>query len=270
MKFCFALFAASALLLPVRALADSTVVFNEVMYHPNATNEAQLEWVELHNQMAVDMDLSGWSLTGGVQFTFAEGTVIGGGKYLLVASSPTMLTAATGATNVLGPFTGRLGNAGDTLNLRNNNQRLRTTLDGAVVAEQDVTPVGGTAPYHTTSIQFTATGSSVTLALTQTATGDNTVLIDNVRIIVPPPPKLQIQLEAGGTVRLSWPVSASGNTLQSASVVTGAYSNTGLPVTVEVDENVSHDAVAPRNKFYGLVRWDEADVIHCWHCPASV
>ena len=47
------------------------------MYHPNATNEAQLEWVELHNQMAVDMDISGWSLAGGVKFTFAEGTVIG-------------------------------------------------------------------------------------------------------------------------------------------------------------------------------------------------
>src|SRR5262245_47221841 len=31
------------------AAADSVVVFNEIMYHP-ATNEAALEWVELHNQ----------------------------------------------------------------------------------------------------------------------------------------------------------------------------------------------------------------------------
>src|SRR5437868_3807602 len=35
--------------------ADPAVVFNEIMYHP-ATNEANLEWVELYNQMAVDMD----------------------------------------------------------------------------------------------------------------------------------------------------------------------------------------------------------------------
>ena len=57
------------------ALADSTVVFNEIMYHP-ASNESSLEWLELHNQMAVDMDLSAWSLEGGVQFAFPEGTIL--------------------------------------------------------------------------------------------------------------------------------------------------------------------------------------------------
>ena len=65
-------------------LADSTVVFNEIMYHP-ASNEPALEWLELHNQMAVNMDLSGWSLDGGVQFKFAEGTVLPGDGYLVVA-----------------------------------------------------------------------------------------------------------------------------------------------------------------------------------------
>jgi hypothetical protein len=39
------------------AAVDSVVVFNEVHYHP-ATNEVASEWVELHNQMAVDIDLS--------------------------------------------------------------------------------------------------------------------------------------------------------------------------------------------------------------------
>jgi len=67
--------------------ADSVVVFNEIMYHPPA-NEAVMEWVELHNQMAVDVDLSGWSLAGGVDFKFAEGSVISGGGYLVIASSP--------------------------------------------------------------------------------------------------------------------------------------------------------------------------------------
>ena len=45
------------------AFADSVVVFNEVMYHP-ATNEAAMEWVELHNQTAVlilDFEIAeGW------------------------------------------------------------------------------------------------------------------------------------------------------------------------------------------------------------------
>src|SRR6185503_20976603 len=63
------------------ARADSVVVFNEIMYHP-ATNEPGLEWVELYNQNAVDVDLSGWRLTGGIDYTFANGTVIRGGGYL--------------------------------------------------------------------------------------------------------------------------------------------------------------------------------------------
>src|SRR6266850_602304 len=91
------------------AHADSTVVFNEIMYHPQ-TNEAQLEWVELYNQMAVDMDISGWYLTNGIGYKFAEGTVITGGGYLVVALSPADLYAATRATNIYGPFTGRLSN----------------------------------------------------------------------------------------------------------------------------------------------------------------
>src|SRR5258705_10976863 len=105
------------------ARADSTVVFNEIMYHPQ-TNEAQLEWVELYNQMAVDMDISGWDLTNAINYKFAEGTVVPGGGFLVVASSPPDLRAATDATNIIAPFTGRLANNGDTIELRNNNQRL--------------------------------------------------------------------------------------------------------------------------------------------------
>jgi hypothetical protein len=30
------------------------------------------------------------------------------------------------------------------------------------------------------------------------------------------------------------------------------------------------DAVDPGNSFCGLVRWDEADAIHCWHRPALI
>ena len=106
-----------------RGRADSTVVFNEIMYHP-AVAETSLEWLELYNQMAVNMDLSNWALTGGIEFKFPEGTVVAGGGYLVVALNPSALMASTGATNVMGPFTGRLSNSGEKLELRNNNQRL--------------------------------------------------------------------------------------------------------------------------------------------------
>src|SRR4029450_6742756 len=68
--------------------ADCVVTVNEVMYHPLG-QEAGLEWVDLHNQMAVDEDLSDWTLEGGIQYRFPKGTVIRARGYLVVAANPT-------------------------------------------------------------------------------------------------------------------------------------------------------------------------------------
>src|ERR1017187_684041 len=124
-------------LLAAASRADSVVVFNEIMYHPG--NAAGGEWLELHNQMAVDVDLSGWSLANGVAYTFPEGTVIPGGGYQVVAFSPANLSAATGLTNVLGPFTGQLSNSGEKLELYNRNQRL---MDSVSYGTDGAWPVG--------------------------------------------------------------------------------------------------------------------------------
>jgi hypothetical protein len=121
--------------------ADSVVVFNEIMYHP-PVNEPALEWVELYNQMAVDVDLSGWSIAGGITYVFPEATVIPGGGYLVVASSPVDLMAATGLANVIGPFAGRLANDGERLELRNTNRRLMDEVSYDVEGDWPVGPDG--------------------------------------------------------------------------------------------------------------------------------
>ena len=122
-------FIACVLFAVPRALAaDSVVVFNELHYHP-ATNETANEWNELHNQMAIDMDISAWRVTGGAEFTFAAGTFIPGGGYLVVAANPAALRITSGATNVVGPFTGRLNNSSGRLELRDRNDRLMDRLD---------------------------------------------------------------------------------------------------------------------------------------------
>ena len=64
---------------------DSVVVFSEIHYHPPAE---ETEWIELHNQMAVDVDISGWRLRGGIKYDFPADTVIGGGDYLIIAADP--------------------------------------------------------------------------------------------------------------------------------------------------------------------------------------
>ena len=151
------------------AYGDSTVVFNEVMYHPS-TNEIAYEWIELHNQMAVDMDISGWSLEDGIEFQFAQGTVIPGGGYLVVASSPATLMAE-GIPNVFGPFTGRLSNGGEAIELRNNNQRVMDVIEygvenkwppaadgsGVALAKRNANSASGDSANWTTSAQIGGT-----------------------------------------------------------------------------------------------------------------
>jgi len=106
--------------LPGVLMADSVVVINEIMYHPQA---GEPEWIELHNQMGTLVDLSGWSLTGAVEYVFPNGTVLPANSYVVVASS--IQGSLRGlAGRVLGPFRGQLSNGGEEIRLVNNSGRL--------------------------------------------------------------------------------------------------------------------------------------------------
>ncbi len=110
-----------------RIVLDSTVVFNELMYHP-ADSDQSLEWIEVHSQLALDVDLTGWSIEGGVDYVFPDGTVMPADGYLLVAADPARLSAS-GIPNALGPYTGALSNGGEELRLVNNSGRRMDRLD---------------------------------------------------------------------------------------------------------------------------------------------
>ncbi len=109
--------------------ADSVVVFNEIMYHPANQADDTLEWIELYNQMSYNIDLTGWEITGGIDYAFPKGTVIYGGGYLVIARNPSALQSATGYTGALGPFSGNLSNGGEIIRLRNNSRRVMDLLD---------------------------------------------------------------------------------------------------------------------------------------------
>lgn len=123
------------------ALADSVVVINEVMYHP-AVKEPTMEWIELYNQNAVDVDLSGWRFSDGIDYQFPDNTVIKGRSYLVVAIDPAALQL-TGATNVYGPFLGRLSNNGERIRLRDRNDRVMESFSYGVDGDWPVGPDGG-------------------------------------------------------------------------------------------------------------------------------
>lgn len=126
-----------------RLVLDSTVVFNEIMFNPAGPDDAQKEFIELHNQLAVDMDISEWRLAGGVEFEFADGTVVPGRGQIVIASDPQALRDATGITNVVGPWEGRLSNAGESIQLYNNDDRLMNEIDFDDSGDWPSAPDGG-------------------------------------------------------------------------------------------------------------------------------
>ena len=102
------------------------LVVSEVMYHPvedggTPLGDETLEFIELYNNRAVFEDLTGYAFTNGIRYTFEPGTIIGAREYLVVARDPNALEAAYGVSGVHGPFTGRLNNDGERIELSNSN-----------------------------------------------------------------------------------------------------------------------------------------------------
>jgi len=109
------------LLQEVRATSyDSVVVINELNYHPAAAGAP--EWIELRNLQGVDMNLSNWSLAGGISYTFPGDFTVPGGGYVVISANPGQTAGA------IGPFTGSLNNSGDTIRLLNQNGRIMDEL----------------------------------------------------------------------------------------------------------------------------------------------
>jgi hypothetical protein len=184
------------------ARADTTLVFNEVMYHP-ATNEPALEWVELYNQMAVDLDVSGWSLTGNIGYTFPANSRIAGRSFIVVAINPAALLATMAQTNVVGPFTGRLNNANGTVRLRNNAGRLMDELNYGTEGNWPVGPDGGGVSLAKRDRDF---GSSAAASWTMSEQVGGTPGLDNFPGAGTPPVAL-VNIDS------TWRYEASGTDL---------------------------------------------------------
>jgi hypothetical protein len=95
------------------------VLINEIMYHsPPAVPEVPaFEWVELLNRGSNSVDLTGWRLDKGVAFTFTNVALAPGGCLVVAASRAAFLTNHPGITNVVGDWTGKLRNRGETVRL---------------------------------------------------------------------------------------------------------------------------------------------------------
>ena len=97
----------------------SGVTVSEIHYHPAPRTDGRVvEFIEVYNSMPWFEELGGWKITGSVDFTFPEGFVLPSQGYVAIAASPADLVAVTGATNVLGPYSGSLPHSSGSLKLR--------------------------------------------------------------------------------------------------------------------------------------------------------
>ncbi len=101
-------------------LALASVVISEVHYHPPTPDGKQLEFVELHNPTGATVDLTGWQLRQGIEFTFPDGTTMAPGAYAVVARNRDALRERYGLPEegLYGNFEGSLANSGDAILLR--------------------------------------------------------------------------------------------------------------------------------------------------------
>ena len=92
----------------------------EIMYNPPSAGPVggdEFEFVELKNTGATALNLSGLTFTGGIDFTFTNGTQLAPGAFFVLARNPTQFAARYPGVLVNGVYAGKLDNGGERLAL---------------------------------------------------------------------------------------------------------------------------------------------------------
>jgi hypothetical protein len=103
--------------LSVIAVSQQPVI-NEIHYNP-PDNTLREEFVELYNPGPDPINLTGYRLSGAIDFPFTSGPVMSADSFLVIAQHPPTLGGSP-----LGPYTGALSRDGETLRLRDMNDQV--------------------------------------------------------------------------------------------------------------------------------------------------
>lgn len=92
------------------------------------------EYIQLQNANAYAADISGWTLSGGIEFTFRGGTVIPAGGSLYVSPRQVAFRARSASPKggegrfVVGPYKGQISSRGELIELRDASAALVTSV----------------------------------------------------------------------------------------------------------------------------------------------
>lgn len=136
-----------------------------------------------------------------------------------------------------------------------NTPRLKVTFDDQLLIDQNIGAVGGSNPYVVKTGVFRASGPTGVLRFEQTAPGDQTVLIDDVRLVaggtIVERVQLNVRLTATG-LRIAWPATASTLTLMATDNLGSEWTDVQLPVVNEGSERVVYYPTTSTKKFFAL------------------
>jgi hypothetical protein len=105
------------------------LIFSEIMYHAKARPDARsMDFVEIYNGEAIFIDMTGWRIAGGIDYTFPSGFKLGAGQFVVVAADPDAIQTEYGISGVLGPYQRSLSDTEDTLRLVNQAGAVRDEL----------------------------------------------------------------------------------------------------------------------------------------------
>ena len=116
------------------AILINDIVINEIMHNP-ISGDNDDEYIELYNKGSTGVDLTLWRFTTGISFIFPTNTILGSSNYLVVAHNTARLMSNypnLNSSNVIGEYTGSLGNSGERLALARPDIEYTTNVLGEV------------------------------------------------------------------------------------------------------------------------------------------
>ena len=114
--------AVTSALLPDAQAGSPAIAFGSYEANPASGNQDE-EFIELQNPNGFAVDLSGWQLAGGVDFTFLPGTIIEAGRSLYVSPDVASFRARANSPrgseghNVEGGYSGQISTRGEIITL---------------------------------------------------------------------------------------------------------------------------------------------------------